>query len=309
MINRELIRIKVVQIVYAYYQNSGTTVGGAEKEILFSLSKAYELYNNLLLLIVTITKEERNRINIQTRRALREGLELPSCRFVDNKFAEQLTENTMLLEFAESGKGIWDDNIDLVRKLCSLIESSDVYKEYMEADDNSYEADREVWRRLYRQIIQDNADIDEALEERSLYWNDDKSIIDTFVLKTIRRFEAETTSDQKLLPMYKEETDRDFACRLLRATLDGEEEYRGYISESSENWDLRRLALMDVVLLQTAIAEMLTFSSIPVNVTMSEYVELAKVYSTPRSASFINGVLDNIAHNLVSSGRLLKTVK
>lgn len=310
MINRELIRTKVVQLVYAYYQNSDSNIDTAEKELLFSLDKAYELYNNLLLLIVAISKEEQRRVEILSRSARREGKAEPSRKFADNRFALQLADNEALLAFTESGKCIWDDQVDMVRRLCTLVETSDTYKEYMEAEADSYDADREVWRKLYRQLIETNADIDELLEDRSLYWNDDKEIIDTFVLKTIRRFDPEAGTHQELLPEYKEGSDdRDFARRLFRATILGGETYRQYMNDASLNWDLSRLAYMDIVIMQIAIAEMLTFGNIPVNVTISEYIELAKLYSTPRSGGYINGVLDNIAHFLVDKGLMLKTLK
>lgn len=310
MINRELIRTKVVQLVYAYYQNSGTNLDTAEKELLFSLDKAYELYNNLLLLIVAINKEEQRRVEILSGQARREGKAEPSRRFIDNRFALQLADNVKLLAFVENGKCIWDEQVEIVRRLCSLIEESETYKEYMAAETDSYDADRELWRKLYKQLIEDNADIDEVLEDRSLYWNDDKEIVDTFVLKTIRRFNPEEGENQELLPEYKEGSDdRDFAVRLFRATIRGGETYRQYMDEASLNWDLSRLAYMDIVIMQIAIAEMLTFSNIPVNVTISEYIELAKLYSTPRSGGYINGVLDNIAHFLVDRGLMLKSVK
>lgn len=309
MINRELIRIKVVQLVYAYYQNGGADLATAEKELLFSLSKAYELYNNMLLLIVAITKEETKRVEILSQRARREGESLPTRKFIDNRFVAQLAANSKLAEFTEKGKSIWDDNIDLVRRLCTLIESSEVYRDYIQTKGSSYEADRELWRVLYKQLLQDNSDIDDALEENSLYWNDDKATIDTFVLKTIRRFNETEGSHQELLPAFKDEGDRDFARRLFHATIVSGDEYRRYMDNASENWELGRLAMMDVVIMQIAIAEMLTFASIPVNVTISEYIELAKIYSTPRSASYINGVLDNVAHYLVEQGLMFKTLK
>jgi len=300
----------VVQLVYAYYQKSDSNIDTAEKELLFSLDKAYELYNNLLLLIVAISKEEQRRIDILSRSARREGRAEPSRKFADNRFAMQLADNETLAAFTESGKCMWDNQVEIVKRLCTLVEESETYKEYMEAEADSYEDDRELWRKLYRQLIEDNGDIDEILEDSSLYWNDDKEIIDTFVLKTIRRFSPEEGSRQELLPEYKEGSDdRDFARRLFRATILGGDTYRQYMSDASLNWDITRLAYMDIVIMQIAIAEMLTFSNIPVNVTISEYIELAKLYSTPRSGGYINGVLDNIAHFLVEQGLMFKALK
>ncbi len=306
MINRELIRIKIVQLTYAYYQNGNKNMDNAEKELLFSLSKAYDLYNYLLQLIVAITKEERHRVDVLTQRAVREGLEAPSQKFAFNQFAVQLEENKELNEFLNDKKLTWENDIEFIRKLCNQIEQSEVYNEYMATGDSSYEEDRELWRKLYKQLIQDNTDLDAILEEKSLYWNDDKEIVDTFVIKTIKRFEQVNKSRQELLPEYKDEEDKDFARKLFRSTILNADIYQRYMSETSRNWDFSRLAYMDIVIMQIAIAEMLTFPAIPVQVTINEFVELAKLYSTPKSGSYINGMLDTIARYLVDTGKMLK---
>lgn len=308
MINRELIRIKIVQLTYAYYQNGNRNMDNAEKELLFSLAKAYDLYNYLLALIVSVTQEERHRVEIAANRANREGTEAPSNRFVNNKFAVQLEENKQLNLFMESQKRRWEDDMEAVRKLCDQIEQSTIYQEYMASDDDSYEADREVWRKIYRTLIQENPDLDAVLEEKSLYWNDDKEVVDTFVIKTIKRFDPANGADQELLPEYRDEEDRDFALKLFRSTILNADDYQRYMSESSRNWDFSRLAYMDVVIMQIAIAEMLTFPNIPVTVTINEYVDLAKLYSTPRSGGYINGMLDTIARHLIQIGKMMKTM-
>lgn len=308
MINRELIRIKIVQLTYAYYQNGNRNMDNAEKELLFSLAKAYDLYNYLLALIVSVTQEERHRVEIAANRANREGTEAPSNRFVNNKFAVQLEENKQLNLFMESQKRRWEDDMEAVRKLCDQIEQSTIYQEYMASDDDSYEADREVWRKIYRTLIQENPDLDAVLEEKSLYWNDDKEVVDTFVIKTIKRFDPANSADQELLPEYRDEEDRDFALKLFRSTILNADDYQRYMSESSRNWDFSRLAYMDVVIMQIAIAEMLTFPNIPVTVTINEYVDLAKLYSTPRSGGYINGMLDTIARHLIQTGKMMKTM-
>lgn len=307
MINREIIRNKVVQLTYAYFQNGVTNgIDSAERELLFSLSKAYDLYNYLLELIVAVTMEARRHLEVAQAKARREGEPEPSQKFAYNRFALQLEENKMLNDFKETKKKTWEDSLDFVRKLYSQIAASQIYKDYMASEDDSYEADRELWRRLYRALVQDNEDLDAVLEEQSLYWNDDKAIVDTFVLKTIKRFDEKSNSKQELLPEYDSEDDKNFACKLFRAAIMNSDEYQRYMSEASRNWDFSRLAYMDVVIMQIALAEILTFPSIPVSVSINEYVNLAKQYSTPRSGSYINGMLDAIARHLISTGRLMK---
>ena len=309
MINRELIRIKVVQLSYAYYQNGSKNIDTAEKELMFSLSKAYDMYNYLLALIVGITREARRHVEVAEARAKREGTPMPSTKFIYNRFALQSEQNKMLNDFMETQKKSWDDQPEFLKKIYLQITESEIYKDYMDSADDDYQADRELWRKLYRTLIENNPDLDALLEEQSLYWNDDKEVVDTFVLKTIKRFEEKNSASQELLPEYDSEEDKDYARKLFRATILNGEEYQHYMSEASRNWDFSRLAYMDIVIMQIAIAEMMTFPSIPISVTINEFVELAKLYSTPRSAGYINGMLDAIAHHLVETGRLMKQMR
>ena len=309
MINRELIRIKVVQLTYAYYQNGSKNIDSAEKELMFSLSKAYDLYNYLLALIVAITQESRRHLEVAQSRAKREGTPMPSQKFAYNRFAMQLEENRMLNDFMEAQKKNWNDEAEFLKKIYTQIVESPIYQEYMESPDDSYAADRELWRRLYRTLIENNSDLDTLLEEQSIYWNDDKEIVDTFVVKTIKRFEEKNSTNQELLPEYDSEEDKDYARKLFRASIMNADEYQRFMSEASQNWDFSRLAYMDIVIMQIAIAEMMTFPSIPLSVTINEYVEIAKLYSTPRSAGYINGMLDGIARHLISNKQLLKKLR
>jgi len=308
MINREIIRLKIVQLTYAYYQNGNKNIDAAEKELFFSLSKAYDLYNYLLSLMVAVSKEARRRLEVLRGRAEREGTPMPSARFAYNRFAVQLEENRQLQDFTETQKKTWNDEPEFVGRLLEQIQDSQIYKDYMESEEDSYAADRELWRKIYRTLIQENEDLDQLLEEQSLYWNDDKEIVDTFVLKTIKRFEEQNGKNQELLPEYDSEEDKDFARKLFRATIMNADEYQRYMSEASRNWDFSRLAYMDVVIMQIAIAEMLSFPSIPISVSINEYVDIAKLYSTYKSGGYINGMLDAIARHLVQTGRLMKTM-
>lgn len=306
MINRVLIRLKVIQIVYSYYQNGGKNIESAEKELLFSLSKAYDLYNYLLLLMVALTNYAQKRIAASKAKHAPTKEELhPNMKFVNNKFAAQLEENAQLLEFQVNQKRSWEDN-DILKTLMEEIQNSDVYKEYMASDDDSYEADREFWRKIYRTIIQRSVALDETLEEMSLYWNDDKEIVDTFVLKTIKRFDPANGKKQELLPEYKDMEDQSYAVRLFRRAITNCEYYRHLISENVRNWDLTRVAFMDVIIMQCALAEILSFPNIPIRVSLNEFVDIAKLYSTPKSGSFVNGTLDGIVNQLKKEGKLTK---
>ena len=307
MINRVLIRLKIVQIVYAYYQNGGKNLDTAEKELFFSLSKAYDLYNYLLLLMVEITKQAERKQSAAKSKLLPTAEELyPNTKFVDNRFIAQLEVNKQLLEFSETQKKTWENESEFVKSLCEKIMDSDIYKEYMASETSSYEEDRELWRKIYKRIIFNNPELDQVLEDQSLYWNDDKEIVDTFVLKTIKRFDEKNGAKQELLPEFKDEEDQDFARRLFRRTILNADYYRHLISENTRNWDLDRVAFMDVVIMQIALAEILSFPNIPISVSLNEYVEIAKLYSTPKSGSFINGTLDGIVKILKEDNKLTK---
>ena len=307
MINRVLIRLKIVQIIYAYYQNGGKNLDTAEKELFFSLSKAYDLYNYLLLLMVEVTKQANKKLNAAKNKLIPTKEELfPNTKFVENRFIAQLEVNKQLLDFAGNQKKTWENEADFVKSLCEQIMESDIYKEYMASETSSYEEDREVWRKIYKKIIFNNAELDQVLEDQSLYWNDDKEIVDTFVLKTIKRFEEKNGAKQELLPEFKDDEDQDFARRLFRRAILNSDYYRHLISENTKNWDLDRVAFMDVIIMQIALAEVLSFPNIPVSVSLNEYVEIAKLYSTPKSGGFINGTLDGIVNQLKKENKLTK---
>lgn len=307
MINRTLIRLKIVQLVYSYYQNGGKNIDTAEKELLFSLSKAYDLYNYLLMLIIAVTRFAEEQVERQERNnKISHNNQVVNRRFIENKFVQQLELNKQLIDFKETQKKSWDNDKDYIKSLYNKIVTSDFYKEYMSAEENDYAADREVWRKIYKTIIMKDEDIDNVLEEQSLYWNDDKEVVDTFVLKTIKRFEEKNGADQELMPEYKDEEDREFAIRLFRRAILNDEDYRSLINQNVKNWEFNRLAFMDVIIMQIALAEILSFPAIPVSVTINEFVEIAKYYSTAKSGGYINGIIDSIVKKLRAENKLLK---
>lgn len=183
---------------------------------------------------------------------------------------------------------------------------NDVFRFYLDKEDYTYEADREVVRKLYKTCICNNEDFDSLLEDHSLYWNDDKDIIDSFVLKTIKRFNEASTPEQPLLPEFASDEDREFAVKLFRTTLERGMEMRQLIKDNCKNWEFNRLAYMDVIIMQIALTEIFSIPNIPLNVTFNEYLDIAKIYSTPRSASYINGLLDSIVKKAKSENKLLK---
>lgn len=309
MINRVLLRTKIIQILYSYYKSEGKTHLMVEKELFHSIEKTYDLYFHLLNLAVTITDQAQLRIDSRKNK-LRPTFEdlNPNTRFVDNQFIKQLRSNNRLNEYLGDRKLSWVDNSDIIKELNELIAASDFYKEYIAAEQVDYNADKDLWRKIFKRIILVNENLDSSLEDQSIYWYDDVEIIISFIIKTIKKFEEGNGADQPLLPMFKDEEDMDFATKLLRTVLSNGKTYREMIDKNTRNWELDRIAFMDILIMEVALAELMEFPSIPVNVTLNEYIEIAKNYSTEKSNQFINGVLDNIVNQLKADNKLIKVV-
>lgn len=307
MINRVLIRMKVMQIVYSFYQKEDRSLAVAEKELLFSLDKSYELYHFLLLLMIELTELQEKRIDTGRNKYLPSAAEKnPNIKFIDNLFISQLKTNLQFKAYCASQKISWVNEPEFVKNLLDQILASELYAAYIGNVEVSYEQDRDFWRAVFKNIIIEDENLLETLENISLYWNDDVEVIGTFVLKTIKQFKAENGNAQPLLPMFKAQDDKDFAITLFRQSILKEKEYRAMIDAHTKNWEMDRIAFMDIVIMQTAMAELLNFPTIPVNVTLNEYIELAKSYSTPKSGIFVNGVLDSLINQLRSENKIMK---
>ena len=308
MINRALLRIKVVQMVYAYYQSDSKDLAKAEKEFFHSIEKAVDLYHYLLQLILAETDYAYQRLDAARNKYIpTEEEKNPNTRFVDNAFVAQLSKNQALKNYQKNAKLSWSNNEIFVKNCYETILSSDFYNEYMAAPETSYEADQELWRKIFKFILQRSEELTEVLEEQNIYWNDDLDIIITFVMKTIKRFKPENGANQELLPTFKDDEDRKFASDLFCATIRNREKYRILIDEAVKNWEIDRLALMDLLILQVALAEIMEIDGIPVNVSLNEYIDIAKSYSTQKSGTFVNGTLDHMVTELRKENKLFKS--
>lgn len=308
MINRELIRIKAVQLVYANLVNGGKNLEDAVNEMDESLEQAYLMYHHMLNLICEVTDYAAQQYEIACAQLLDRGRrDLPNDRFVNNRFAMQLESNRKLETFTLNHKDLrWTDHEDVVHTIYRLIAESPEYETYMESDQDSYEADRDFWRTAYKKFIINNDLIDDALEEWSIYWNCDRYIIDTFVLKTIRRFEEGNGDKQPLLEQYNNVDDHRFGRELLLLALQGRQQNEQLITTHTRNWDFSRLAKMDVAVMLTALAEIINIDSISINISINEYLNIAKTYCDLKSVKFINATLDSIVNELRAQSKLLK---
>ncbi|MDR1679033.1 MAG: transcription antitermination factor NusB [Prevotellaceae bacterium] len=307
MINRILVRIKSVQLLYAYLKNPSKSADTAEKELFHSLQQTYNLYHLLLLLVTDITFYAEKRLDAAKHKLFPTPEDLnPNTRFIHNAFASELARNEQFNVYIKENKLSWNAESTTIKKLYENIVESPEYVEYMTAPSTSFAIDREFWRKIFKRYIITSEELEAALEEQSIYWNDDFEIVVSFVLKTIKNFEENSVSTKAILPMFRDADDREFASKLFRISILKGQEYRELIESNIRNWDLDRVAFMDIVIMQLALTEIMNFPSIPVSVTLNEYIEIAKNYSTDRSSTFINGVLDNIVNQLKSENKFVK---
>lgn len=297
-----------MQLVYANLVNGGKDLEDAVKEMEESLTEAYSMYHHMLNLICEITDYAAQQYEITCAQLLDRGRrELPNDRFINNRFALQLENNRKLETFMLDHKDLrWTDHEDVVHAIYDMIVESPEYELYMESETDSYEADREFWRTAYKKYIINNDLIDDALEEWSIYWNCDRYVIDTFVLKTIRRFDEANGEQQPLLEQYHNADDHRFGRDLLVLSLRGREDYETLIGKHIRNWDFSRLAKMDVAVMITALAEIVNYESISVNISLNEYLNIAKTYCDLKNVKFINATLDSIVNDLRREGKILK---
>lgn len=291
------------------YQDSRMTYVNAGKELKVSLDKAYELYFSLFQLMIEITREQALRLdNAKTKfLATHEDLN-PNTRFIDNRLIARLESDEQLKQYLEEHPVTWADDPTLIKSLIDRILESKIYQDYMDAPADDYSADCEFWRNVMRTIILPSDDLAETLESKSIFWNDDISIMGTFVLKTIKQFASSPDGNVDFLPQYKDREDEDFGPDLFRYAVENRETYRSYIDRfiDASQWDPERLAFMDIVVMIAAITELIHYPAIPVPVTMNEYIEIANSYSTARSGQFINGILFSIIRYLNEEGIISK---
>jgi N utilization substance protein B len=307
MISRRIIRIKVLQILYAFFTSPETSINNSEKELIFSLQKTYDLYHYLMALIVEIEKFAEERIDLGLKKHRPTSAELaPNTRFINNLLIRQLKSNISLNKYLEKSKLSWNNDDEVIRKLYTSLIDQDFYKEFMVSTENSYSADRKLVEDIFKYLILDNEEIESLLEEQSIYWNDDLDFVVSMILKSFKKFKEFSDERQELLPMYKDDEDRQFAKELFRKVVLNHADNVILIKQHTVNWDIERIAFIDNLILELALSEFLYFPSIPTKVTMNEYIELSKYYSTEKSRNFINGILDKALKDLKKADKILK---
>jgi len=308
MISRRQLRIKALQTLYAYYKTGGEDMDRSEKELHFNIEKAYTLYQYLLLLLIDLVMYAESRIELARNKRIPTQEDLhPNTRFIENRFIGQLRNNDHLLKYVASNKLNWANYPELIREIYNLLIDSEEYKIYMAAGSNGYHDDKKLVTFIYTHLVFPNELLGSILEEQSIYWNDDLEFITSMIVKTIKKYKEEDGSEKPLMQLYKNQEDRDFVVELFRRSILHREEYVGYIKENTRNWDLDRIAFMDILIMQMAIAELVGFPSIPTKVTLNEYLDISKFYSTSKSNVFINGVLDKVVIQMKEERKIVKT--
>jgi len=308
MLNRRHLRIKILQALYALEQSIEKNTSKFEKDLFFSIEKMYEMYIFLLLLMVEIREvaEQRLEENKKKRLPTEEDLN-PNTRFVNNRFIKQLVANKALKSLSEKQKINWGGQGEMLRRLYKSIHETDEFHEYMELKKATYEADKEVVIRLFKRHLINDENLQDFFEEKSIFWVDDLDLVASMTLKTLKSFEEDSDDLHPLLPLWKESDDeREFVKILYRKAIAHRDEHMELIKSHADNWEVDRIALMDTILMNMALTEAREFNQIPIKVTLNEYIEISKYYSTPKSKTFINGVLDKLFAQLSEKGEIKK---
>jgi transcription antitermination protein NusB len=307
MISRRLLRIKVLHILYAFNQKDDETLTNSEKELFFSINKAYDLYHYFFLLITEIFRHAELKIDLGKSKNIPSFDDLnPNTRFIENKVYAQLLENAELNSYLHNQKLSWVNDEDLIRSLFIAFRESPTYRKYMALPSVTYKDDLELVQAMISELFADSDELQVVLEEKSIYWNDDAGFMLGMAFKTLSKFKESYPGGARLLPLYKNEEDQEFVRQLYRKVALNKKENEALIHQFANNWELDRIAFMDILIISMAITEVTVFPGIPVKVTLNEYIEIAKDYSTEKSSVFINGVLDKIFAHLKLEGKFRK---
>lgn len=306
MINRRLIRIKALQVLFAFFRNEGDSLSALERELFHSIEKSYHLYLLLLLLPEKMVEHAQAKIELGKQKFRPSPEELnPNLRFVQNRAVTALAACKELQAKANDNRLNWNHFPEVTKSLFNHFVASDFYNEYMNSEQNSFADDKAVLVNLLSKILNANDDFEAFLEEQSIYWNDDLEFVSSMAAKTIKKVDENTLSVQ-LMSLFGNADDEEFAKRLLRKTVLRHKENLELIDKFTVNWELDRIAAMDIVIMEMAITEILEFPTIPVKVSMNEYIDIAKFYSTEQSNVFVNGVLDKVIAHLRANGKIQK---
>ncbi len=308
IINRRQLRIKVLQQLYAFDQTEEASLKIFEKNLDYSIEKMFDLYYYYLLLIIELRRLAEQKIQEGKNKHVPSESDInPSLRFINNRLIKSLSQNPVLALRIQDRGVSWANEMDIVKGLFKKIREEDFYKEYLESEDDGVEKDVQFVLQLFKKHIVNNEVLYAYFEDQSIFWIDDIDLVASMIVKSFKR-SRETVGEVEILDLFKEEKEeREFYHKLFHNAVVNKDDSDNIIKEHTNNWDIERIALMDILLMRLAVTEVLTFSSIPVKVTLNEYIELAKQYSTNKSNSFVNGILDKSFEELKKEGKIKKS--
>ncbi len=308
MLNRRHLRIKVFQAIYSYLRGAKNDLGIGERELLSSVNRIHELFVLHASVFIELHSFASMRIKERKNKRLPSQYDLnPNLGFVDNELLKALSSSSSLQKKIEEYKISWDGHGDVIQKLYKTIEDSNVYEKYMSGGDYEVEDQKSFLIKIYRQFIADNEVLQDFFEERSIHWSDDHYFVCGYIVKYFKGFQRRFSQDYRVPDLYKDlDDDKDFIQTLYRKTLVNGSTYQEIIMDKAKNWDADRIAVIDFILMKMAVCELVNIPSVPIKVTLNEYIELSKIYSTPKSRVFINGILDKIIPDLKQKGDIKK---
>ncbi|MFN8209620.1 MAG: transcription antitermination factor NusB [Bacteroidales bacterium] len=308
MISRRLLRIKALMALYAFNRRDDGDLVQAEKELMFSIARTYDLYHYILLLVIELSDIASEKIELGLKKKMPTHEDLnPNRRFSENPIILQLRNNKDLGDFVLERKLSWVNSQEITRTIYNKMIAWEPYREFMSSPKSTYATDKKFITKLITEFLVASDDLITGLEEQSIFWNDDLEYVSAMIDKTLRKFKSDEPVNNKLMPLYKNEDDERFVKQLFRKAVINSKEYSGIIDRNTTNWEVERIALMDILVMQLAIAELVEFQEIPVKVTLNEYIEIAKFYCTSKSSTFVNGILDKVVRELRESGKFSKT--
>lgn len=292
-----------MQALYAFFQADKNDMAVAERELFRSIDKVYELYIYLLLFLKELADADRNDADdLHLKFFPREEELKAKRRLFDLQFITALDNYPVFIREANRTRLSWQKEQDLIRKVFLDIKKSDAYRDFLR-DPNASEKDFLV--QLIKTYIEESESVMHHIEEENIFWLEDLRFISHIIMRMIRSFYD--NGKLEMIPLYKdEEEDKEFARQLFRQTILHNQEFEQSISERTKNWEVERIALMDILILKMALAELITFSNIPVKVTINEFIDISKEFSTPKSKQFVNGVIDKLAADYKEQGKIVK---
>ena len=308
MVNRRHIRVKVMQSIYAMHQNGSEDIEKEEKFLFYSIDAIQDLYLTMLSSLIEICKKETIFLHKSSQKHLATAQDRkPNEKFINNGIFKILTENISLIAALENRKiNNWILNDDYILLLLNAIKQSKLYDKYMSNVINTFEEDKEFIVDMFMEVIVPNEKLYDYLEDNRLTWVDDIPLVNTHIIKQLKALKSIEEGNFKVPKLFKDYEDRDFVQDLFRKTILNEKELAKEYDDKTPNWDSDRIAEIDTIILKMAICEFLKFPSIPIKVTLNEYLEVAKEYSTPKSSIFINGILDHLVKELQTGNRIVK---